>query len=420
MPDLTHALGAAADAATAHLTPIPVAPVVARIRRRRTVQYASQGAIGIAAAGGLVVAGVQLANRPPTPPATTGPSPTPTSLAEAVAVRCGADLDEYAQPEGAPVLGPFVAVPDGTAVADRPVPIWMYASAGADDARRLGSRATYALVLGGQVVALPAEGWVDEGLGWDGGPTLNRWPEVPFAACRPDGTLGDPPAPGTYGLVAFLVPEDGADWVVPMASDMSLVTLAEPTDEPAAPALDSMVLTWDGLGDGPTALRLGDPLVSGEPGALVAWEEDTCLVVAQPGGDRIEDSWVSTLRDGTDVFGRRATGFAALVDGDGLVRGLEVLAEGPHTEAGIQVGSSLDDVRAAYPGVTMIGQSPASGAIPAQEVWAVTQGDRMLTFHVYDGAPLATGWFPVAADTVASIGLQLGTSVDDATVLRLC
>lgn len=404
MNDLTLALWTAADRATADRDPLPASPVLSRIRRRRTVRYASQGAVGVAAAGAAVVGGAQVAGR--------GPEPTPaaTDLADAMAIRCGADLDDLVQPGGAPdVELTLYAYGSGfVAPADANLPLTVDAVASPDAVGQVGTSVTYALFRGDTVVGLPVDDWTDDdapGFVDNGEPTLFRYSDVRFEACRADGTVAGSLAPGTYGLVAFLPPGDANDWPVPFRSNGIVVHLSEPTGpEGQRPSLDSLVISSDGVGP----VLLGEAPPAGGPGAVVEWLDDGCLTFDEDGEATESGRWTATYSWRTTPYGTSIEPFGLAVE-EGRVTRIEVVTDGLATQAGVQVGDTLDDVRAAYPEATLVGQVGASGAVPGRDVWAVVDGDRMLAFEVTTDEP-ADPPFAVAPGTVAAIVVSLGAT----------
>ena len=416
MNDLTLALWTAADQATAGRDPLPASPVLTRIRRRRTVRYASQGAVGVAAAGAAVVGGVQAASRAPEP------SPAATDLADAMAIRCGADLDDLVQPGGAPDvalqldhLDTAVLVP-----ADADIPLTVEATASADAVGQVGTSVTYALFQGDTVVGLPVDGWTDDGTeGFvDEGdparshPSLRRFSDVPFAACQADGTVAGSLAPGTYGVVAFLPPEDASDWPVPFRSNGAVVHLTDPTGpEGRRPALDSLVISPDGVGP----VRLGEAPPAEGPDTVVERRDGDCITFGEDGATLTNGSWGATYAQRATPWGTWLAPFGVVVT-DGRVSRVEVVTDGPATEAGVQVGDTLDDVRAAYPDATLVGHVTGSGVLPGRDVWAVADGDRMLAFEVTTDEPSTASWLVVDPGIVAAIVASQGSTYPDGAV----
>lgn len=410
MNDLTLALWTAADRATADRDPLPASPVLSRIRRRRTARYASQGAVGVAAAGAAVVGGVQAAGRAPEP------SPAATDLADAMTIRCGADLDDLVQPGGAPDVD-LTLYTYGTglfAPADAEVPLTLDVTASADAVGQIGTSVTYALFKGDTVVGLPADGWTDDstqGFVDNGGPTLFRYSDVPFGACQEDGTVAGSPAPGTYGVVAFLPPGDANDWPVPFRSNGIVVHLTDPTGpEVRRPSLDSLGISADGVGP----VRLGEAPPAEGPGAVVEWLDDGCLTFDEDGEATESGRWAATYSWRTTPYGTSTEPFGLAV-ANGLVTRIEVVTDGLATDAGVQVGDTLDDVRAAYPDASLLGHVEASGIVPGRDVWAVVGSDRLLAFEVTTDEPAGAPQFDIGPGTVAAIVVSLGTTYPEGT-----
>lgn len=411
MNDLTLALWNAADRATAGRDPLPASPVLTRIRRRRTVRYASQSAVGVAAAGAAVVGGAQVAGHTPEP------SPAATDLVDAMTIRCGTDLDDLTQPGGAPDVE-LLLLTFGTglfAPADADVPLTLDATASVDAVGQVGTAVTYALFQGDTVVGLPVDGWTDDstqGFVDSGEPTMNRHSDVQFGACQEDGTVAGSPAPGTYGLVAFLPPKDADDWPVPFRSNGIVVHLGEPTGpEGQRPPLDSLVISPDGVGP----VRLGEAPPAGGPGAVVEWLDDGCLTFDEDGEATESGRWAGTYSWRTTAYGTWIEPFGLAVD-DGLVTRIEVVTDGLATDAGVQVGDTLDDVRAAYPDAALVGHVEASGIVPGRDVWAVVDGDRMVAFEMTTDEPSTSTWLTVDPGIVAAIVVSQGTTYPDGTV----
>lgn len=386
MNDLTSALHAAADRATAERVPLPAAPVLGRIRRRRTARTVAQGAVGVAAAGAVAVGGTSLAGRIPRVPAT---SPAASRPAHQTEVACGTALDAFAQPEGAPEvtlgLDPYDDSRD--APADAQLALALSAQAAPDAVPQTGTTVTFALIQDRKVVALPEAGWSDHstGTGFEGQGDqawLTRYAEVRFSACRPDGTLAGTPAPGTYGVVAFLVPDGSKDWPIPFRSNGFVVHLDEAQGTAGRPDLDELVISDRGLGP----VRLGEAAPTEDPAPTVTWRDSSCVQVRDD-GTRLDSGHVATTylpRLGPD--GTFTEPFSVFLE-DGLVTRVEVLTAGPATTGGIQVGDDLDRLLVAHPDATHVGSVPARPDGTERDVWALraADGSRTLTFEVAPG-----------------------------------
>ncbi|GEN80097.1 hypothetical protein [Actinotalea fermentans] len=399
MNDLTLALWKAADHATAGREPLPASPVLTRIRRRRTVRYASQGAVGVAAAGAAVVGGVQVASRAPEP------TPAATDLADAMTIRCGASIDEFAQPDGAPDvtfnLDASIAMVEP---ADAEIPFFAFAEATPEVAEQTGSTLTFALVDDGVVVGLPADRWTGgETPGFDEQTDprqLTAWTDVPFAACQADGSLAGSPAPGTYAVVAYLLPDGPTDWPIPFRSTTVVLHLGDTVDEAGRrPELDSLVVSSEGLGP----IQLGGAPPAQAPGAMF----EVCVNPSDT--STTTSAWVSTYPFTPGIYGTYTKSIAVRTDG-GVVTRLEVVAPGPRTTAGIQVGDTLADLQAAHPDVQLIGHVEHSGSIPGRDVWALVGNDRLLAFEVTTDEPAGAPQFDIGPGTVAAIVAELGTT----------
>lgn len=396
MPELTSALRAAADAATADLAPIPAGPVLGRIRRRRTVRHASQGVVGVAAAGAIAVGATQVANRP-TPPA----GPTPTGLAEALAVRCGAPLSDYVQPQGAPEVRVDVGAWDAAfeTPANAPYRLEVTAQVAPRDADRVGRSVGVALVRGGVVVGLPVEP-LPEPRGFDesGRHDLTLTADVTFGACGADGQVGGPLEPGLYGLVGFLEPDEPGDWPVPVRSDAVIVRLGEPAAaDHLRPAFDDLVISAEGLGP----VRLGEPVTAAAETGMLRWSRAACVVL-DDGGQRDVAARESAYRGpGRGTFGVRVA--------DDVVRRVEVVAPGPRTPSGIGVGSTLEDVLAAHPDARLLGTVEGWEGVAPRDVWTVTEGGATLAFEVATAGSAEPGTVLAIVATLDPYGNRIAT-----------
>ncbi len=416
MPDLSGALHRAADTATADRSAIAAAPVLTRIRRRRTVRHASQGAVGLAAAGAVAVVGSQLAAHAPAGPAAS----SPTSLADSLTVGCGSRLADYVQPDGAPAVTMSLARYDTDPVepANGPVQLAADVQADGDAAGRVGRTVTYTLVREGAVVAVPTDDWAPgRAVGFDElePQGLHHWADVTFAACRPDGTASGAPEPGTYGVVAFLVPDRG-DWPVPVRSTGVVVRLGEPlAAQDMRPALEDLVISTDGLGP----VRLGEAPAADGPGAVLRWEQEGCIAVSGDGSVTGPPTgrWTPTYARTTTPFGTTMPPFGVQVV-DGSVRRVDIVTAGPRTAAGIGVGSTLADVLAAYPDAESLGPVAGSGEMPARDLWGVRSGDRLLTFEVATDEP-AVDRFTVEPGTVVAVVVGFGADHDGRVYVAL-
>lgn len=379
MIDLTQALGAAADAATATRPTIAAGPVLQRIRRRRTVRVATESAVGVAAAGAVAFAGVQLAGRDepvppatPTPTATPTPSPTPTAEPTPAVVTatgdlaCGLPVPTLDDPAGDADVHLVLEPATTTAVTGAEVQLAVTVVNGtaltAEAPEALGPRVLAArdgVVVGALVT--PTEFAVAERLA--PGVSQSRSGLASLAACSADGSLtGDPLAPGSYDLYAAwrLGVEDevvGGPW-----------TLAVEEAVDPHPALADLVVSTSGLGP----LTVGLP-PEGNPGAaMIAWDPDYCAEVTDTDAGR----WVETgYADDPDRGEPGKHPFTVAVDEGGTIGWIDVFSAAPRTVEGVGLGTTVAELQAAYPGL----QGPYVG--PLSRVWWVEDAAGVLVFE---------------------------------------
>jgi hypothetical protein len=351
---------------------LPVDLLVAQARRRRKVRTATYGAVGVGTAAAVTVGGMTglglLDRREPVPPATPTQEPTPTPSSE---VRpawmdvepavCGEVLDvEQAGLAEAPLTA---SVPGGAVTLDLGEAVSVTVSLTASDQVVPDPWDSLSAVLvdeGGSVVGLSTLGDAS---------TVEACPDAPdLAATALSLYVLDPTVGATDDGAASATPHlaFGGPWPVEVRAAV---------EDPSLPALADLVITPQGMGP----LLVGGPVADAQP--VVRWEEDLCVTTEGETVIETRGGWVSGYGD--DPFDAP---FSVIVDRDAAgepVFAVEVVKEGPHTEGGIQVGSTLAELQAAHPEVRLA--TPSDGG--PIEVWVVEQGSGALVFEVSVDTP---------------------------------
>lgn len=168
---------------------------------------------------------------------------------------------------------------------------------------------------------------------------------------------------------------------------------SEPAIATAPPPLETLVITAAGLG--PLALGSAVPT---EPSADdVIWlDGEACAGTEAPA------RWVAAYPDGSMANGMPGAPFDVWVL-DGQVLRVEVGTAGPRTSGGIQVGSTLAELRAAHPEMAVV----ESGET-AIEVWGVQDGANSLLVEVSTNAEVADWWTDGDVGRVVAIVAMTG------------
>ncbi|MDQ1546066.1 MAG: hypothetical protein QOH69_970 [Actinomycetota bacterium] len=183
---------------------------------------------------------------------------------------------------------------------------------------------------------------------------------------------------------------------------------ATPTPTPAAtrPAIGDLILSTSGLGP----LHLGSPVpTTPAPLALMVWNPTACVSadLGISAGDPNAGAWHTTFPDADGPAGTREPFILTTVGSaqTGNVNLVWVWSDGPHTAAGIHVGSTLEQLHSAYPDFART----VTGGV--SDVYVIDGPTGSLSFEVSrqstDGG---TDYWP--ADQVNKV-LWMGAEVSD-------
>lgn len=116
---------------------------------------------------------------------------------------------------------------------------------------------------------------------------------------------------------------------------------------PTKPALDDLIVSSSGLG--PLVLGAAPPVTDPALDVLVIGS-----VTCDPGSTPITGVWLANYPDGTTLGGKVTSPFQVAVNDGGAISRIDVRLAGPHTDRGIQIGSTAEEVVAAYPDASEI------------------------------------------------------------------
>lgn len=178
-------------------------------------------------------------------------------------------------------------------------------------------------------------------------------------------------------------PSSTAETPSPPATDVASPTpdpdptTAEPTAEPTPsetrPDPGDLVTSTSGLGP----LTIGLPPATNPGAAMIAFDPEYCYSEEMGLTEGNLGRWASTYDTIVDAYGSEQPLFRLAAD-DAAVLWIDVVDPAVPTTEGIRVGSTLEELQAAYP--ELVAGTPG----PVSEVWWVADDAGTLVFETQD------------------------------------
>ena len=462
--DLQTALSSIADVAEAHSEPLAVDRLMSRMRRRRTARAVGTSALGVGAVGAVALTGTAIVQGWWTAPPVSSAPPSPSiggfpAVTASEPFRCGEPVPAVQDPEGDADLhfeplasqapqtteetsewGPlegFTVAAEGSLLFDAtlvngstqdlsarvPVqlPVWMWV---VQDGVVVGEagQATNDIYMGDETLVVPAGGTAAqpgsaEWLGTCGPDLAPAFPSDPVgqANATPIWTPSEALPPGEYDVyLEEPLPGDFVD--EPSGPNIRLVggpyrLTIGPAGTPASALgpprpLDQLVISAGGLGDpqvhqdillGPAGLP--DPATP-SPADVIRWDPAACTAAVEPG------RWIPVYPDQPDPRGQLRAPFSVHVV-DGQVAQVDIRTAGPRTTGGVQVGSTLAEVRSAQPDATL--RTPTGDGTAPIDEWILQHNATVIVIEVATNRDGSSYWTPDEVDRVVAIALVSGS-----------